>query len=80
MQSACPIHQWGIAAKAALAETALDAEAAETAKSAEAANDMAARYRRIRTSSEGTRREPFCVFAGLVGAAGAAGGQRRLGP
>ena len=74
MQSACPIHQWGIAAKAALAETALDAEAAVTAKSAETANDMAARYRRIGTSSEGTRREPFSrVCRGSSGAALAAG-------
>src|SRR5262249_25405346 len=65
MQSAWAIHQRGIAAKAALAVTALTVPAAERAMRAEAAIDMAARYRRIGTSSEGTRREPF--RRGLVG-------------
>ena len=74
MQSACATHQWGIALKAALAETALDTEAAETAKNAETASDMAAQYRRIETSCEGTRREPFCVLVGPSVTASAAGG------
>ena len=80
MQSACPIHQWGMVAKAARAETALDAEAAETAKSAEAANDMAARYRRIGTSSEGTWREPFSLVVGSSGPRGRPVDNVGLGP
>ncbi len=65
----------GQCAKAALAETALGrCCAAETAMSAETANDMAARYRRIETSSEGTRRESLLRVWGLVGEAACAAG------